>query len=397
MKKILIYAGTTEGRTLAEMLAKAGLDCEVCVATEYGEQVMKESPHVQVRIGRLDIEEMKALYEKHSYFAVIDATHPFATIVTANIRESLRNSDIPLFCLSRSIDIGREKECHSFETMEECLKALEKTEGRILLTTGSKELYRFCKSSLLERLVVRVLPGKESIDLCYKNGLEGKQIVAMQGPFSKEMNLAMIHQYNISCMVTKESGKAGGMDEKIAAAKELQIPCFIIRKPESAELFQEYTIREICEELQKITGIPIIYKNKCQLSVVLAGIGMGTKESITGEVKEQIAKSDYLFGAKRMIQNFVPKIEKYPYFIENDIVSCLEKIKKEKLGKIIVTVLFSGDTGFYSGCEKLYQSLHGLEDIKVSILPGISTISALAAKVGISWQDAQIVSTHGIV
>lgn len=388
MKKILIYAGTTEGRTLAEIFARNGRDCDVCVATDYGKMVMCESEHICVKKGRLDIEKMKALYRKNAYEAVIDATHPFAAVVTENIIESLKDFDIPYYRVTRSLEdksFGNQE----FDSIADCVEALKKTTGNIFLTTGSKDLHSFCEvPELKERLIVRVLPGKESIDICYAQGLEGKQIIAMQGPFSKEMNMALMKQYRVSYLVTKNSGKTGGYDEKIQAANELAIPCFVIKKPK-VNVEKEYSVEEICEIFslsQPVTG----------LDITLAGIGLGNEETITREVKDAIDKADYIFGAKRMIDSFSPKVEKYPYYLAKDILPCLEEIKTQSMGEKKVVILFSGDTGFYSGCEKLYDLLKDKKDITVRILPGISSLSGISSRTGISWQDAYILSTHGI-
>lgn len=196
-EKVLIYAGTTEGRLLAQELSRAHIACDVHVATEYGQMVMPELAGVKVCVGRLDVEEMRALLKKNgqnNYAAVVDATHPFATEVSANIRESTKGSGIPYLRLQRRMDDGicsipenegmkeRAGTVHVFADYESCVQALTDTSGNILLTTGSKELAVF--APLKERLFVRVLPGLESIGLCEKAGIRGKQILAMQGPFS---------------------------------------------------------------------------------------------------------------------------------------------------------------------------------------------------------------------
>ena len=77
-EKVLIYAGTTEGRLLAQELSRAHIACDVHVATEYGQMVMPELAGVKVCVGRLDVEEMRALLKKNgqnNYAAVVDATH----------------------------------------------------------------------------------------------------------------------------------------------------------------------------------------------------------------------------------------------------------------------------------------------------------------------------------
>ena len=76
--EILLFAGTTEGRNLSECLAASGIAHTLCVATEYGEIVLREHPLVRVRRGRMDREEIRELIVSGSFGAVVDATHPYA-------------------------------------------------------------------------------------------------------------------------------------------------------------------------------------------------------------------------------------------------------------------------------------------------------------------------------
>ena len=103
MKSILIFAGTTEGRKLAELLGEAQIPHTVCVATEYGEIVLKENPFMTVKQGRMSKEEMKIWMESGMFAAVVDATHPYADVVTEHIREAICGLEIPYFRLQRTI------------------------------------------------------------------------------------------------------------------------------------------------------------------------------------------------------------------------------------------------------------------------------------------------------
>ena len=89
MKKILILAGTTEGRMLSEKLEEAGINHIVSVASEYGETMMGEAELRTVRTGKLD-ENAMALYLKEAGFSegdfLVDATHPYAKEVTENAK-----------------------------------------------------------------------------------------------------------------------------------------------------------------------------------------------------------------------------------------------------------------------------------------------------------------------
>ena len=100
MDKILLFAGTTEGRNLAEFLEKNQIPTEVCVATQYGETLLEEGKYLHVNAGRLDETEMEQQIQKQQITLVIDATHPFAVIVTENIQQACKNSGIEyLRCL----------------------------------------------------------------------------------------------------------------------------------------------------------------------------------------------------------------------------------------------------------------------------------------------------------
>ena len=458
MKKVLIYAGTTEGRELAQELARERIYCDISVATEYGRQIMDEkiSSYICILQGRMTAEQMRLKCENERYLAVVDATHPFATEVSVNIRESLKGLDIPYFRLGREKIPGEEGERQAgerqtgeqqaeeqnymarkyFQNTAACVEALKKTEGKIFLTTGSKELSAFCREETIrKRLVVRVLPGMESLQECVRNGLEGRQIIAMQGPFSKEMNLAMIRQYQASVLVTKESGKTGGEDTKLAAAGEAQIPSYIILRPDEKTPVMD--MDEVLEQLRRLESVTdpsrkktqegqdlfdlydtkteeVVYQkvHECQenkeqekkqeqqrnLQITLAGIGMGAEALLTEEVRNRIAEADYVFGAKRMVESIKKlckqNVKTYNCYLSKDIIPLIENIQ-ENSAKIVI--LFSGDTGFYSGCEKLYNELCKHKGMgKAEVLPGISSLSVLSARTGISWQDAKILSTHGV-
>ena len=171
----------------------------------------------------MNVEEMARFLTEQGCTRVIDATHPYAIQVTKNIKEAVHHlPDMEYIRLKRKTETGTaDAEITYFPDTPSCAEALEKIEGNILLTTGSKELAAYCtKEEVRERLYVRVLPGMESIRLCMEQNIAGKHILALQGPFSTKLNEALIDQYEIRCLVTKISGSAGGWEEKIQAAKK---------------------------------------------------------------------------------------------------------------------------------------------------------------------------------
>lgn len=399
MKEILIFAGTTEGRELSEYLAVAGIAHTLCVATEYGEIVLKEHPLVKVHRGRMNQEEIREYIKTGGFGAVVDATHPYAEVVTQNIRNAMLNMDIPYLRLKRENSVSSSYEkIQYFKDSVSCAKALEKIDGNILLTTGSKELSVFVEYiDRKERLYVRVLPGIESLKLCMECGIAGKQILALQGPFTTQMNEAMLQQYHIKCLVTKASGNAGGYQEKLDAAERLGISVFVIGCPVEEE---SYTFEEVCKQLEMLCGHEI--RRKAGFCITLAGVGMGHNACLTKEVEKAITEADILLGADRMIAGYQPRIEKVPYYKAEQIIPYLEKMQNVVGSRADrkVVILFSGDTGFYSGCQKLYDALQreireGRLQTFVTVMPGISSVAYLAACIGESYQDAVIYSMHG--
>lgn len=425
MKKIVIFAGTTEGRRLSEILADAGIAHTVCVATEYGEIVMrdqtdaeaaraKEQSLVSLHRGRMDRKQIEEFLRNEGYEIVVDATHPYARVVTENLRGAVaalqtseKKAQSPIYLrLEREISETPEAEdpavsIRYFESNADCAKALENTEGNILLTTGSKELATYCASGRLhDRLYVRILPGRESLELCMEQGIKGRQILALQGPFSTEMNAAILKQYDIRHMVTKNSGRTGGYQEKLEAAKMLGIPVYVIQPARKAG--DTYSFAGICGKLEQLCDCKL--SGQGSMEICLAGIGMGSKDGQTQEVQHAIETADILLGAERMIERYSAKIEKRPYYMTEQILPYLEQLQENGItaqkDPLRVTVLFSGDTGFYSGCRKLYVALQeavaiGALNAEVRILPGISSVATLAARVGESYEDAAILSMHG--
>jgi len=359
MEKIVIFAGTTEGRTLSEALAAAGIAHTVCVATDYGEEVLKEEPSALAKVhkGRMTAEEMQSFLADGGFTVVVDATHPYAQIVTENIKAAAHAAGVRYLRLLREMDGASEAaadipQMRYFPTTQDCADGLRETEGNILLTTGSKELSVFAETEgLRDRLIARVLPGAESIALCEKSCIPGKRIIAMQGPFSEEMNLALIRQFDVKILVTKMSGRTGGYGEKLSAAAKAGIPVYIIGRPaeESGYSFagilaalgivaEEGANTETdtgcaaektaacCENHAEDPAVTAPAENrgkKAKFDITLAGIGMGDPGSMTVACAEAIRGADILFGATRMIEPYTPRIEKKPYYLARDILPYL--------------------------------------------------------------------------
>ena len=228
--KILLFGGTGEGRELAEWMLSQGLDATVCVATEYGETLLPDG--AQVHVGRLDAGAMETLMAG-GYTLVIDATHPYAVEVTKNIRAAAQAAGLPCLRLLRQSD--REDGCQKAADMAAAADLLEGLPGKALLTTGSKELDAFARPGLRERCCPRVLPMADSLERCLALGFPPKNIICMQGPFTKEMNLATLRQFHVRTLVTKDTGGYGGFRAKADAAREAGCDLVVVERPQTEE------------------------------------------------------------------------------------------------------------------------------------------------------------------
>ena len=242
--KIVIFSGTTEGRALSRELAAKGAEVTVCVATEYGREEQGIFSGVTVRAGRLEAEGMAELMRGAAL--CVDATHPYAVQATENIRSAAGQAGVPYRRLLRRESPLPEGGV-AVTDAHEAAAYLAGRKGNILLTTGAKELAAFTPLGG-ERLYPRVLPSAESLDACEAAGIPRRNIIAMQGPFSEELNLALIRQFSIRYLVTKDGGEAGGFGQKAAAAAAGGAVLLVIRRPE--EQGEDYdTILSYCKEL----------------------------------------------------------------------------------------------------------------------------------------------------
>lgn len=258
-----MFAGTTEGRLLAEYLLEQQWPAVVCVATEYGRDVLDDTFRdrysgydgecLDIRQGRLGAAAITALLDEVRPGVVIDATHPYAVEVTENIRKACTDrQELCLLRCQREEDGGVgyvEQRVIHVPDAETAVARLLSTEGNILVTTGSKELGEYCRiEDFRQRIYARVLPSVEAVGLCRRLGYEGRHIIAMQGPFSEEMNLVQLKEYDCRYLVTKDGGSAGGFNEKLRAAERAGAVSIVIDRPGSGEGISLVTVKQQVKE-----------------------------------------------------------------------------------------------------------------------------------------------------
>lgn len=305
---VLLFAGTTEGRQIARRLSELGYAVTVCVATQTGADYLEGIPHLHILTGRKDETEMEELMAG-DYLCCIDATHPYAVMASAQIRNACEKTGLTLYRLLRK-EVSEEElkaaaigcidsylgECQAGtdgpdrpdrpddsrrpgwtdkqdrlrepesswsdlritavqSAQEACALLMNrymsmqmKTPGiRILLTTGAREAG--CFSPLLEdgrmEVFVRVLPVPESLDLCKRAGFSPERILSGWGPYSVRENVRALREHSIGILVTKDGGIEGGYPEKLAAACLCAAEVIVIQRPREEGLSEEEVLKRI--------------------------------------------------------------------------------------------------------------------------------------------------------
>ena len=440
MCKIWIFGGTTEGRLLAEYCSREKIEAWVSVASEYGEELLQEelmesgnagnpdlnhntclakknlktvqaSSVIKVLRGRMDRYQMEEFIRNQGIHLVIDATHPHARLVSEEIQEACGRTGVRLErCLRAEGEQNKARDWVEVDSIQEAVSFLSSVSGVIFATTGSKELEALCQiPDYQKRVYARVLPTSNVLKKCEKLGITGSHLIAMQGPFSTEMNTLFLRQTKAEWLLTKDSGRAGGFQEKVEAARENGTRVVVIRRPEEDGI----SLEEAMEVLKKADEGNV---GELKTHLILAGIGMGQPSQMTGEVLRAIRESDALIGAGRMLesaeralqndlliskegkaenrQESAAAVEKerkcYKAYLPDDVIQIVSKHPEWKQA----VILYSGDTGFFSGASRMAERLREA-GYPFTVYPGTSCVSYLAARLGTHWEDAAIYSAHG--
>lgn len=440
MCKIWIFGGTTEGRLLAEYCSREKIEAWVSVASEYGEELLQEelmesgnagnpdlnhntclakknlktvqaSSVIKVLRGRMDRYQMEEFIRNQGIHLVIDATHPHARLVSEEIQEACGRTGVRLErCLRAEGEQNKARDWAEVDSIQEAVSFLSSVSGVIFATTGSKELEALCQiPDYQKRVYARVLPTSNVLKKCEKLGITGSHLIAMQGPFSTEMNTLFLRQTKAEWLLTKDSGRAGGFQEKVEAARENGTRVVVIRRPEENGI----SLEEAMEVLKKADEGKV---GELKTHLILAGIGMGQPSQMTGEVLRSIRESDALIGAGRMLesaeralqndlliskegkaenrQESAAAVEKerkcYKAYLPDEVIQIVSKHPEWKQA----VILYSGDTGFFSGASRMAERLREA-GYPFTVYPGTSCVSYLAARLGTHWEDAAIYSAHG--
>jgi len=229
---ILLLGGTSETPQIANLLAES--NCRVLISNMTESQVnWNLSNGIRLRYGDLDVNGMCDLIDKEGITAIVDAAHPYARSLHYNAMKACSRLYVSYYRYERP---GVDYSGYDVELVDDYQRGAELAFrlGRCaLLTIGTRNLKPYVKIAhdRGSKLYVRILPCQESIEICKKYEIDNNHIIARQGPFSIEQNIETIQKYSIDVLVTKDSGVAGGVPEKLKAAKQTGIKVVVIKRP----------------------------------------------------------------------------------------------------------------------------------------------------------------------
>lgn len=219
------------GRDFVKQLLDDGEKVIVSTATSYGASLYKPHENLVVNHGKMDYAQMKDYIQGKKINEIIDITHPYAVHVTENMIKCGKILNIPYRVVERDsyIKDNGSGSITIVNSYQEACDYLFNQQGNILLAIGSNNLEAFTRLPV-ERMVIRVLPTSQVLIKCEELGFSPKNIIAVQGPFSYEFNKTVYKDYNIKYLVTKDSGKSGGIEEKVQSALDSRVEVIMIKR-----------------------------------------------------------------------------------------------------------------------------------------------------------------------
>jgi precorrin-6A/cobalt-precorrin-6A reductase len=230
---ILLLSGTSEGPILARMLHAVGYRVRAtvtraeAVAHLFGD--IGDAAGVEVR-GFTEA-SLGEFLDRGEADLVLDATHPFAVRITKIARAVCEARSVPYVRFERP-DWTPPAGTIVVDSFAAAAQILPTLGERVMLTIGSKQLKHFAGLHGRMTLFARVLPSPISRQQAAEAGFAEDRIVAMRLPISRETNRDQFAERRVDVLVTKASGEAGGVAEKVLAAIDLAMKVVVIRRPE---------------------------------------------------------------------------------------------------------------------------------------------------------------------
>ncbi|MFD1813716.1 cobalt-precorrin-6A reductase [Rhodococcus gannanensis] len=223
MRRVLILGGTSEGRALAAVLdGTPGVDV---ISSLAGRVANPRLPEGEVRIGGFGgADGLAEWLRDNGIDAVVDATHPFASRITANAAAATRHAGVPMLVLRRPEWAPAEGDrWHAVPDLEAAAGAVSALGSRVLLTIGRQGVDAFAAESAWF-LIRAIDPPTVAVP-------RRSEVLLARGPFTVDDEVATMREHRIEVLVTKNSGGALTA-AKLDAARTLGLPVVMVSRPD---------------------------------------------------------------------------------------------------------------------------------------------------------------------
>lgn len=228
--KIWLIGGTSESARIAQALATAQLASIVTVTTAAAKNLYPQTPWLQVLVGKLDVSQVDDFCHQQQIVTIVDASHPYASQISHLAIATAQQYHLPYLRFERP-SLEEDLDIIKLSSFDELLVGNYLDQQRVLLTVGYQALPLFQPWHHKSTLFARILPRVKSLEVALKAGFPAERIIAFRPPLTIELEMALWRQWQISLVVTKASGSAGGEDIKRNVAKQLGIPLIVITRP----------------------------------------------------------------------------------------------------------------------------------------------------------------------
>lgn len=232
--RVAVIAGTSDATDLIVSLPES---CEVTafVATPYGKEILNGT-NCRVHVGRLDADGFSVALT--GFDVVLDASHPFAVVVTETVKSVCQTKQIPYYRIGRQTLQYDYEKLYSVPTKEAAALWLSATSGNLFFTVGVNTLPFYAEQvkNFSVRSFARVLDTPSSHQAT--EVVPARFWFAMP-PYSVEETVQFLRSHEIAVLISKDSGARGGVPEKIKAASIVGIPVLLIQSPEASNFMEK--------------------------------------------------------------------------------------------------------------------------------------------------------------
>ena len=219
MERVLIFGNTKEGRDTARMLRRRGRQVIFSVTSEYGRTQLPQG--TLCHVGRLDEQAMLAYIREVNPQRIVDATHPYAVVASQNIRHCCDALNIAYERVHfEDIENAWRDAVEWVDSHEKLYAAVVREQGNILLGIGRDPILPLPAQADPARLFPRITPSAEAVAACLAAGFFKANIIAMDGPFSKALTMALFDEKHITAVVVRDATDKSYLHEMVVPALE---------------------------------------------------------------------------------------------------------------------------------------------------------------------------------